>query len=81
MQTIKNGNGVLRFNKYFYNCPNAGTNTGGLQSEYKSKKDEENAKKMCYEWNPFITLKNKNGRIDMKTDIKAIALHYKKIIK
>jgi len=81
LQTIKIGNGILRFNKYFYNCPDVGSNAGGLQSEYKLKKDEDTAKKMCYEWNPFITLKNKNGRIDMKTDIKSIALHYKKIIK
>jgi hypothetical protein len=29
----------------------------------------------------FITLKNKGERIDMKTDIKALANYYKKIIK
>lgn len=81
LQTIKNGNGILRFNHYWFACPDVGTNTGGLQDMYKAKKDEESAKKMCYEWNPFITLKNKGERIDMKTDIKALANHYKKIVK
>ena len=81
LQTIKNGNGILRFNHYWFSCPDVGSNTGGLQNEYKAKKDEESAKKMCYEWHPFVTLKNKGERIDMKTDIKGLALNYKKIVK
>lgn len=81
LQTIKYGNGILRFNKYFYNCPDVGTNNGGLNNEYKLKRDEESAKKMCIEWSPFITLKNKNGRIDIKTDIKSLSTFFKKPIK
>lgn len=81
LQTIKNGNGILRFNHYWFSCPDVGANIGGLHNEYKAKKDEESAKKMCYEWNPFVTLKKKGDRIDMKTDIKALAIHYKKIVK
>jgi len=81
MQTIQKGNGILRFNKYFYNCPDVGTNPGGLQEEYKSKKDEETAFKMCREWNPFVTLKKKGNRIDIKADLKSLAKYYKKIIK
>jgi hypothetical protein len=81
LQTIKNGNGILRFNHYWFSCPDVGSNTGGLQNEYKAKKDEESAKKMCYEWHPFVTLKKKGERVDMKTDIKALALNYKKIVK
>jgi hypothetical protein len=81
LQTIKYGNGILRFNKYFYNCPDVGTNKGGLQDEYKAKKDEDSAKRMCAEWNPFLTLQMKGSRLDMKTDIKGLALHYKKIVK
>ena len=81
LQTIKNGNGILRFNKYWFSCPDVGSNAGGLQDMYKQKKDEESAKKMCYEWNPFITLQRKGERMDMKTDIKALANHYKKIVK
>jgi hypothetical protein len=36
---------------------------------------------MCYEWQPFISLKKKGDRVDMKTDIKALAVYYKKIVK
>jgi hypothetical protein len=81
LQTIKNGNGILRFNHYWFSCPDVGTNSGGLQNEYKAKKDEESAKKMCKEWHPFVTLKRKGERIDMKTDIKALATYYKKQVK
>lgn len=81
LQTIQKGNGILRFNKYFYNCPDVGSNPGGLQCEYKAKKDEESAKKMCREWHPFVTLKKKGERIDMKTDLKSLATYYKKEIK
>jgi hypothetical protein len=81
LQTIKNGNGVLRFNRYWFGCPGVGSNPGGLADQYKQKKDEESAKKMCIEWHPFVTLKNKSGRIDMKADIKALASKYQKTIK
>jgi hypothetical protein len=81
LQTIKNGNGILRFNKYWFSCPDVGSNAGGLQDLYKQKKDEESAKKMCYEWSPFVTLQRKGERLDMKTDIKGLANHYKKIVK
>jgi hypothetical protein len=81
LQTIKNGNGILRFNHFWFSCPDVGSNAGGLQNEYKAKKDEESALKMCKEWNPFITLKKKNERIDMKTDIKGLAIYYKKAVK
>lgn len=81
LQTIKNGNGILRFNHFWFSCPDVGSNVGGLQNDYKRKKDEDSAKKMCYEWNPFISLKKKGDRLDMKTDIKSLAIHYKKIVK
>lgn len=81
LQTIKNGNGILRFNHFWFSCPDVGSNAGGLQNEYKAKKDEESALKMCKEWNPFITLKKKSERIDMKTDIKGLAIYYKKAVK
>jgi hypothetical protein len=59
LQTIKNGNGILRFNHFWFSCPDVGSNVGGLQNDYKAKKDEESSKKMCYEWHPFVTLKKK----------------------
>lgn len=81
LQTIKNGNGILRFNHYWFSCPDVGSNAGGLQNEYKAKKDELSAKKMCYEWHPFVTLQKKGERIDIKADIKGLATHYKKVVK
>jgi len=81
LQTIQKGNGILRFNHYWFSCPDVGSNKGGLQDQYKAKKDEESAKKMCQEWIPFITLKRKGERVDMKTDIKALATHYKRQVK
>lgn len=80
LQTIKIGNGVVRFNKLFYNTPALGKK-GGLCDQYKAKKDEDSAKKMCYEWHPFAILHKKCDRIDVKIDIKGLATHYKKIIK
>jgi hypothetical protein len=81
LQTIKNGNGVFRFNHYWFSCPNVGSNIGGLYETYKNKKDEESAKIMVKKWNPFVTLKKKGDRIDMKADIKGFANHYKKQVK
>lgn len=81
LQTIKNGNGVLRFNHLWFSCPNVGSNVGGLHTLYKEKKDVESSVKMCKEWHPFVTLNKKGNRIDMKADIKALALHFKKIVK
>jgi len=81
LQTIQKGNGILRFNHYWFACPDVGSNKGGLQNEYKSKMDEASAKKMCQEWHPFVTLKRKGERLDMKTDIKGLATHYKRQVK
>lgn len=81
LQTIKNGNGVLRFNKIGVSSPEIGSNDGGLKNEYKLKKDEHSAKKMIIEWRPFLSLQKKGKRMDIKMDIKSLATHYKKIIK
>jgi hypothetical protein len=81
LQTIKRGSGTLRFNHYWFACPNVGTNSGGLHEDYKAKRDEEAAIKMVKEWHPFLTLQSKNGRIDIKSDIKGFASHYKKVVK
>lgn len=80
LQTIRYGNGILRYNHYWFQCPNVGSNNGGLQNEYKNKRDEEAAMKMALEWQPFIQLKKKGDRIDMKTDIKNLALYYNKYV-
>lgn len=81
LKAIKYGHGILRFNHIWFNCPNVGTNAGGLQSKYKAKVDEEAAKMIAKNWHPFITLKMNGERLDMKADIAAIARHYNKDVK
>jgi len=75
MQTIQNGNGILRFNHVWFSCPNVGSNEGGLHEWYASKKDHQAAKKMALSWSPWVTLKVKSDRLDIKTDIKGFAKH------
>jgi len=81
LQTIKNGNGILRFNHYWFSCPDVSSNSGGLQNEYRLKKDEISANKLTNEWKPFVKLVKKNNRIDAKVNIKELAQFYKKIVK
>ena len=81
LQTIKNGNGALKFNHYFFACPNVGSNSGGLQEQYQSKKDKDWAINLTKAWHPFTKLVSKKGRIDCKVDIKGFAKHNKKIVK
>jgi hypothetical protein len=78
MQTIRDGAGVLRFNQFWFACPGVGTNRGGLQNLYKEKRDELAAHSMCEEWAPYITTKQKGNRLDLKADLKGLALHYGK---
>lgn len=75
MQCIKNGHGILRFNWVWFSCPNVGSNEGGLHEWYADKKDHEAAKKMAVTWSPWVTLKMKKDRLDIKTDIKGFAKH------
>lgn len=81
LQTIQKGNGILRFNHYWFSCPDVGKNKGGLCDMYKQKKDEESAVKMSKEWHPFVTLKRKGERLDMKANIKELATYYKKDVR
>jgi len=80
MQCIKNGHGVLRFNHIWFSCPNVGSNQGGLHDWYAAKKDEAAAKKMVLVWDPFVKLKQKGDRLDMKADLVGLAKHYGKEI-
>ena len=81
MQTIKNGFGVLRFNHYWFDCPNVGSNKGGLFDLYKNKKDVEWAKNIVKSWHPYAKLVRKKNRIDAKINIKEFAKSLNKIIK
>lgn len=78
LQTIKKGNGVLRLNHYCFGCPDVGTNKGGLQNEYKNKKDNDSAIKMAKEWYPYVELIKKENRIDFKFDFENFAKNNRK---
>lgn len=81
LQTIKNGYGVLRFNHYWFSCPNVGSNQGGLFDLYQSKKDIEWSKNIVKSWHPFAKLVKKKNRIDAKIDIKGYAKSLNKEVK
>lgn len=81
LQAVKYGAGVLRFNHYWFSCPDVGSNKGGLNEQYQSKADEQAAVKMCEEWNPFVTLKRKGDRVDMKAKMKELAKFHKKAVR
>ena len=66
MQAIKHSSGVLRLNKYAFNCPDVGTNNGGLQDFYQANKDAEAAYKLQNTWAQFAEMKKQNKRIDCK---------------
>lgn len=78
LQTIQNGYGVIRFNHYWFSCPDVGSNKGGLQDLYKQKKDSIWAKNIVKKWYPYAKLVNKKGRVDAKIDIKSFALSLNK---
>jgi len=81
LQTIKNGYGVLRFNHYWFSCPNVGSNSGGLSDLYKAKKDTIWAENLTKKWYPYAKLVNKKDRIDARIDIKGYAKSLNKIVK
>ncbi len=81
LQTIKHGNGALKFNHYYFGCPNVGSNAGGLQELYKLKKDTQWALNLTKTWQPFTKLVSKKDRVDCKVDIKGFAKHLNKMVK
>ena len=81
LQTIKKGNGIVKFTKIYFQCPSIGSNKGGLQEEYKKRVDELAIKKLALHWNPYIQLKrNRTGRIDGKINYKQLAKDNRKVV-
>ena len=80
-ETIRNGYGVLKFNHYWFRCPDVGTNKGGLYNDYKNKADEEAAKRLVQTYYPYAKLVKKKGRVEAKLIIKEFALNLNKIVK
>ena len=74
LQAIKHSSGIFFDSYSCFNCPNVGTNAGGLQSEYALKQDHEAAIRFAREWHPYASVVKKAGRVDAKLDIKGLAL-------
>lgn len=81
LQTIKNGYGIIKFNKYFLSVPTIGSNVGGLQEAYIEKRDELTIKLLAREWLPFVKIIKKGKRIDGKIDVAGVANYYHKVVK
>lgn len=80
LQAIKYSEGCIKFSKLFYNCPALGKQKGGLYEAYIQNRDYIAAKKLCAEWHPYSEMIEKNGRIDVKVDMKSMSKYYKRIV-
>jgi hypothetical protein len=82
IKSIKYGNGVLKFNKYFFNTPGIGKGVGGLRDVYDTNKDKEIVKRLYYTYSPYVSpCLNNMGRHDFKFDFGNFCLVNKKICK
>ncbi len=72
LQAIKHKAGVIRVNKFYFNCPQVGSNKGGLYLDYKSQRDIQAVRNMMKAWPGVLTLVKKSGRIDFKVNWKAL---------
>jgi len=81
METIKNGYGIVKFNYFWFRCPEVGTNKGGLYDDYKNKKDYIAAERLVKEYYPYAKLIKKKDRIDAKLDMIGFAKSLNKIVK
>lgn len=73
MQAIQHSSGVFVDTHLCFNCPPVGSNSGGLQSDYRAQRDHQAAAKLAAEWAPFSKLTFKKGRVDCSLDMAAFA--------
>ena len=73
-QAVKHSSGVFSDTCACFNCPNVGSNAGGLASEYAANRDYQAAARFVREWHPHASMAKIAGRIDAKLDIKGLAL-------
>lgn len=81
MQTVINGNGVLKFNHFYLSAPKIGSNKGGLNEDYKNNKHFEAVIKMKKHWGDYVDVVKKGKDIDLKYKIKKLAQDNFKFIK
>lgn len=80
-ETIKKGNGCLKFNHIFFNCPPVGTNKGGCYDGYKLRKDTEVINEICNKYVGFVNVVKKPKTYDIRWDFKKWASHHKRQVK
>jgi hypothetical protein len=80
-ETIKNGNGIFKFNHYFFNCPPVGSNKGGCYEGYQNHNHINAIKIIIKKYNGFVEIVKKKNTHDLKWNFKKWALLHKKYIK
>lgn len=66
MQCIQGGKGLIVSTHHWFACPDVGSNPGGLNAEYASKRDNDYAVVFCNAWSPYAELTKKGDRVDVK---------------
>lgn len=74
LQAISHGGGVVRVNKYYFDCPAVGSNTGGLHAEYAAGKEAIAVKRMAEAWPGVVKPIVKAGRHDFMTNWRALGV-------
>lgn len=69
MQCVQGGKGMIVSVHHWFACPDVGSNAGGLNEEYASKRDDKYAEVFCSAWTPYAELTTRNGRVDVKLKI------------
>lgn len=78
---IKFGNGAMKFNHLFFDCPVVGTNKGGCFDAYQNKEDELVFTSILNKYKGFTKIIKKSNKLDIKWDVKGWAKYHKKTIK
>lgn len=79
-ESIKYGNGCLKFNKLFFNTPPVGTNLGGCYDGYRNKEDEKCFNFILNKYLGYTKIIKKKNSLDIKWDIKSYAKKFNKKI-
>lgn len=78
MDGIRLGNGQLKFNHFFFNCPPIGTNKGGCFDGYVNKEDEKSITSIMNKYKGYTSVVNKKDRKDVKWYVRQWAVKHKK---
>ncbi len=65
-QAIFKADGVIKYNKYYYNVPEMGSVEGGMSQWYNQETEMHEVWKLCRKWPGIVDPLKKDGRIDIK---------------